>query len=64
MIVQTFMEVKKLKQMDTFKETPRKYDASEVDSEIAILTQSRDFWKKKAEELELQLNQRRGKKDG
>ena len=32
-----------------FKETPRMYVADEVDTEIAILTQSRDFWKKECE---------------
>ena len=28
----------------------RYYEAAKVDSEIAMLTSSRDFWKKKAEE--------------
>lgn len=28
------------------------YDKGEVDSEMAILRQSRDFWKKKAKELD------------
>lgn len=36
----------------SFKETPRKYDAAQVDQEIAILTASRDFWKKKFKESE------------
>ncbi len=42
--------------MSKFKETPRMYDADEVDSEIAILTQSKNFWKKKAEELQIELD--------
>lgn len=37
--------------MSKFKETPKRYDALEVDSEIAMLTSSRDFWKKRYEEL-------------
>lgn len=37
--------------MDKFTGIPRMYNADEVDSEIAILKQSRDFWKKRAEEL-------------
>lgn len=35
----------------TFKEY-RLYEASQVDNELTILTQSRDFWKKKCEELQ------------
>jgi len=35
-----------------FIETKRMYDAAEVDSEIAILTKSKAFWIKKAEELQ------------
>ena len=41
-----------------FKEIPRRYNASEVDSEIAILTQSRDFWRKKAEELQKRFDKK------
>ncbi len=38
--------------MSNLKETPRKYNADEVDSEMAILKQSRDFWRKRAKELD------------
>ena len=41
-----------------FKETPRQYEASQVDSEIVILKQSRDFWKKKCEELQKEVHKR------
>jgi len=33
------------------------YSAEEVDEEIAILTQSRDFWKARAEELSKKVKQ-------
>lgn len=46
--------------MPSFKETPRMYNADEVDSEIAILTQSRNFWRKKAEELQEQIDKLKG----
>jgi hypothetical protein len=39
-----------------FTETKRMYDAAEVDSEIAILTKSKDFWRKKAEELQVLID--------
>lgn len=42
--------------MNKFKETPRMYQADEVDSEIAILIQSKNFWKKKAEEYRDELD--------
>lgn len=38
---------------NNFKEQ-RTYDATAVDNEIAILEQSRNFWKKRAKELENQ----------
>lgn len=47
--------------MSKFNETPRMYQADEVDSEIAILTQSKNFWRKKAEELQKQIDKFEGR---
>lgn len=47
--------------MTIFKETLRKYDADQVDQEIKILTQSRDFWRNKALDLQKEIDKRFGK---
>lgn len=41
--------------MSKFKEIPRMYIASEVDTEIEILTQSRNYWKNKCIEMQKEI---------
>jgi len=43
-----FTHLRTIGRMKKFNEV-RYYEANKVDSEIAMLTSSRDFWKKKAE---------------